>query len=80
MTKDQARAILKRTKKDKYIRNAFIKGIQILEKYDDNMIPYFDVDVAFFTDFDRTVKMSEEDVQELAKLGFFEQEDAWAFQ
>lgn len=80
MTKDQAREILKRTKKDKYVRNAFVRGLQILEKYDDNMVPQFDLDVAFLTDFDRTVKMSEEDVVELAKLGFFEQEDAWAFQ
>ena len=60
--------------------NTIRKGLQIFEKYIKDVDICAEHDEIYVGgDFDTiTLKMTEEDVRELARLGWFVQEDSWA--
>lgn len=61
-------------------KNVVMRGLQILAKYEDNVLPQFDHDKILVSDFEKIVEqMSEEDVIQMAKLGWFydKENDCW---
>ncbi|NTW27280.1 MAG: hypothetical protein HGA36_03080 [Candidatus Moranbacteria bacterium] len=62
-------------------KNTVMHGLQILAKYEENVMPQFDHDIIWASDFDKTVmQMPEEDVLQMAKLGWYydTENDCWA--
>jgi len=77
---DKAREILESTQIDFAIKNQVLQGMVILSGLAEKPgEPIFEHDQAWYTDFEETVtKMDEDTVTTLAKLGWFEDEDAWS--
>ncbi len=79
---DKAKEVIKEF--ETYIgeeKNKVMRGLQILAKYEENVMPQFDHDIIWASDFDKTVmQMPEEDVIQMAKLGWFydKENDCWA--
>ena len=62
-------------------KNVVMRGLQILAKYKEDVIPEFGHDIILVSDFEKTVRqMQEEEVIQMAKLGWFcrEENDYWA--
>jgi hypothetical protein len=79
MSREDAKKIIEETKADYSIPQNFLKGLEILSKYDDNIDPAFDHDIIWASDFDATVEnMTKEEVIQMATYGWFEDEDSWA--
>lgn len=58
-------------------KNAVMRGLQILAKYENDVWPQFGHDVIWASSFEETVPfMSEEDVIQMAKLGWFYDDDS----
>ena len=77
---EKAKILIENTECDFSIDNGIFKGLKILNKYVDEL--NFDAahNVVWLNDFESTTeKMSEQDVKQLAKYGFIEDEDSWAF-
>ena len=66
-------------KTDYSIKNRKFKGMEILNKYVDELEFAAAHDIIYVADFEIVEKMSDEDIKELLKYGFFESEDSWAF-
>jgi len=62
-------------------KNVVMHGLQILAKYEENIMPQFGHDIIWASNFDKTViQMPEEEVVRMAKLGWVydEENDCWA--
>lgn len=77
MKEEEAKKIIEETDADFSIKNSFVRGLNILSKYED-IDPYFEHDMGWFGSFETVEKMTKEEVIELAKCGFFEDEESWA--
>jgi hypothetical protein len=79
MTRKEALKLFDGTITDFSQKQRFARGIAILAKYDDDIDPRFEHDQMWCSDFDTTVaKMSREEVVEMARCGWTEDEDAWS--
>ena len=67
-------------KTDFYEKHQVMRGLQILAKYEDDVVPEFGHDVILASDFESVLRMTEEEVVQMAKLGwFYDQENScWA--
>jgi hypothetical protein len=76
---EKAREILESDDNERIYENDFSKGVAIISKYADTKFGYqFQHDQMWYGDFEKTVeKMTESEVMELAKHGWFEDEDSW---
>jgi len=78
---DKAREIIHDTGTDLTIKNRVPVGMMILSGYAEADLedPIFEHDQIWYVDFEETVaQMGESTVTMLAKLGWFEDEDAWS--
>lgn len=81
MDVDKAIEILENTDTDFDIKNRVLLGMTILASHAEPDVyePRFEHDQMWYADFEDTVtKMSEGTVEMMAKLGWFEDEDAWS--
>lgn len=79
MTRKEAVRLIKNTKTDYSSKQHFARGIAILAKYDDDIDPQLEHDQIWCCDFDKTVvQMSQEDIIEMARCGWFASEDSWS--
>lgn len=76
---DKAMEIIKNTEPDFALKNQVLTGMTLLSKLaDEPGEPIFEHDQMWYTGFEETVsKMDEDTVTLMAKLGWFEAEDAW---
>jgi hypothetical protein len=76
---EKAREILE-SDIEKVYENDFANGVAIIAKYAKGSFNYnFEHDQMWFGDFEETVgQMTESEVRELAKYGWFEDEDGWS--
>jgi len=79
---EKAKEVLEKTDTEIFVeKNKVMRGLQILAKYEENVMPQFDHDIIWASDFEETAsQMPEEDVIQMAKLGWFydEENDCWA--
>lgn len=79
MTREEALTIIKNTKVEYDKPQRFVRGLNILAKYDNDIDPSFEHDQCWASDFDSTIeKMTREDVEALAQCGWFESEESWS--
>lgn len=76
---EHARGILATIPTDRSQKQRLFRGLQILTQYDENVHYSFRSDQLFCADFTATAaRMNQEEVEEMAKLGWFEAEEAWS--
>jgi len=78
---DKAKEIIGNTETDFTFKNRVLVGMMILSDYAEAgpEDPRFEHDQMWYVDFEETVeKMSESTVEMMAKLGWFEDEEAWS--
>lgn len=78
---DKAKEMLESTDTDFGLKNRVLLGMSILATYAEPDVyePRFEHDQMWYVAFDETVtQMSEGTVEMMAKLGWFEDEDAWS--
>ncbi len=81
MTVEEALEIIKKTKPDYNQKHRVLRGIQILSEHDEDLDIgiVFEHDQVWAGDFEATVaSMTEEEVVEMALLGWFEDSDSWS--
>ena len=81
MDVNKAKELVENTKSDFSEKHRVMRGLQILTKYQDHEECYFEHDVIWAGGFDDLVsKMSEDDVCQMAKMGWFCDSEAehWA--
>jgi len=81
MQRDKAIYLLENTKFDPNSQQDFLNRLNVLAKYDENIIPEFDHDVCWASDFDKTITlMSREEVIYMALCGWYYDDDneSWA--
>lgn len=75
----EAQKLLEKTDSDHSQKQMFFRGLSIIAKYDDDIDPFFEHDQVWLSRFEETVvKMSKEEVLELAKAGWFEDGGGWS--
>lgn len=83
MDVDAARKIIAETETDRSIKNCFARGMGILLAHcepDEELYASFRHDQILTGDFETLVKgMTELTVKRMAKMGWFEDEDAWSY-
>lgn len=81
MTAEEAQQIIDATEPS-YQRGEkqhFLRGLQILAKYDDDLRPSFEHDQIWACGFEETLPtMTREDLIELRHCGWFVNEDSWS--
>ena len=77
---DKALEIIKNIEPDYSLKNQVLQGMTLLSKLaDEPGEPIFEHDQMWYTGFEETVKKMDEDtVTMMAKLFWFEDEDAWS--
>lgn len=79
MTVQEARRIISYTQKYFFEKQTILKGLSILSMVDDDVQCSFEHDIIFASSFEKTVAcMSDQDVESMAKYGWFESEESWA--
>jgi len=73
---NKAKELIEKTDRSFSERHQIMKGLQILAKYENDVDCYFEHDRIYASNFEETVsKMSEDDVLQMAKLGWFHDEE-----
>ncbi len=79
MTRERALQIIDETEANYYLNQKILRGLQILARYDEKLDCNFEHDQMWVGDFEAAVgKMAEEEVWEMARLGWFEADDSWS--
>lgn len=79
MNIEEAKKLMEDTKRDSTAQNRIFRGLVILSKYVSQVEIAAEHDQLFACDFEKTVvQMLPSEVAEMAALGWFEDEDAWA--
>lgn len=79
MNINDARALIEKVDTNHIIKNRVFLGMQILARYDDDIDIGTGHDIIYVSNFDETVeKMTAEEVERMAVLGWFESEESWA--
>jgi len=79
MDVDKAIELIGKTETDYEIKSRVPRGLMILMTFDSNIECRFEHDQMWACDFEETVtKMEEGDVEQMARLGWFEDEEAWS--
>ncbi len=82
MTVGEAIQLLEETKIGFSAKQGFLKGLQILAKYDEDVIPEFDHDICWASTFESTVqKMSKAEIIQMKKefgWDYDEENECWS--
>ncbi len=79
MTRDEALQIIDETETNNTQPQHILIGLQILARHDEVLECSFEHDQMWVSNFNRTVgKMSEDEVWEMARAGWFEDENSWS--
>lgn len=82
MTREEVVQLMKETPLDLDQKQRFLRGLQIIARYDDDLDSQlcFEHDQVYCGDFDALVeKMTREEIIEMAQCGWFLSEDAWSY-
>jgi len=79
ITEEQVLLILDQIKCDYTVKNRALKGLQIFAKYNDDIQLAYEHDIIYAESLEKSLEyLTEEDVQELSRLGWIIDTDSWA--
>jgi len=79
VTVEEAKEIIKQTEMDYKAKSPLPRGLAVLLQYSDDIPCSCEHDQIWAGDFEATVeKMTKADVELMAKLGWWEDEEAWS--